>query len=218
MKPLIILDNGHGVDTPGKRSPDGLFREYSYAREIVGRLKKAFEGVGYKVEILVPEDKDIGLSIRAQRANEIYAKYKDRYKIVLLSVHCNAAPGDDWSPARGWSGWTSKGVTESDRVCKRLYDAAEVYLKDYIDNFSSPDKRQRPIRSTSDVSKGYEENFTIVTKTKCPAVLTENLFQNNKEDVAYLTSEEGKRAIVNIHLAGIMAYMENSSVPAIKVG
>ena len=26
----ILIDNGHGVETPGKRSPDGRFREYAY--------------------------------------------------------------------------------------------------------------------------------------------------------------------------------------------
>ena len=31
--PLIMLDNGHGVETPGKRSPDGRLREYSYTRD-----------------------------------------------------------------------------------------------------------------------------------------------------------------------------------------
>lgn len=29
----ILIDNGHGVETPGKRSPDGRFREYKYNRE-----------------------------------------------------------------------------------------------------------------------------------------------------------------------------------------
>lgn len=28
--------------------------------------------------------------------------------------------------------------------------------------------------------------------TKCPAILTENLFQDNKEDVDFLLSEKGK--------------------------
>lgn len=26
----ILIDNGHGVDTPGKRSPDRKLREYAY--------------------------------------------------------------------------------------------------------------------------------------------------------------------------------------------
>ena len=30
----ILIDNGHGENTPGKRSPDGRFREYKYNHEI----------------------------------------------------------------------------------------------------------------------------------------------------------------------------------------
>lgn len=32
----ILIDNGHGVETPGKRSPDGRFREYQDNR-LLGR-------------------------------------------------------------------------------------------------------------------------------------------------------------------------------------
>ena len=30
----ILIDNGHGSNTPGKCSPDGRLMEYSYTREI----------------------------------------------------------------------------------------------------------------------------------------------------------------------------------------
>lgn len=36
----ILLDNGHGVDTPGKRSPDGALREYAWNRLITARIGK----------------------------------------------------------------------------------------------------------------------------------------------------------------------------------
>lgn len=49
--------------------------------------------------------------------------------------------------------------------------------------------------------------YGIVRDTKCPAVLTENLFQDNKEDVAILMSETGKQAMVDIHVKGIMSYL-----------
>lgn len=218
MKALIILDNGHGVDTAGKRSPDGKFREYLYARTVVKRLKPAFENIGYDVHILVPEDKDISLPTRVARADSVYLQNKNKYdRILLLSIHCNAGPGDGWSNARGWAAYTSIGKTESDKICARLYDAANISLESYIRNFKSPDKNQRPIRSTTDESKGHEANFTIIKKTKCPAVLTENLFQNNKEDVAFLSSEEGINAIVSLHVTGVMAYVENLPIiPPIK--
>ncbi|MCQ2117987.1 MAG: N-acetylmuramoyl-L-alanine amidase, partial [Bacteroidales bacterium] len=34
----ILIDNGHGLETPGKRSPDGSFREFAYTREIAARI------------------------------------------------------------------------------------------------------------------------------------------------------------------------------------
>ena len=34
----VILDNGHGRDTAGKRSPDGRLREYAYTREMARRI------------------------------------------------------------------------------------------------------------------------------------------------------------------------------------
>ena len=60
----------------------------------------------------------------------------------------------------------------------------------------------------SDGDKDYEESFYVLDKTICPAVLTENFFQNTKTDVAYLESEEGKRDIVKIHVDGILAYIQ----------
>lgn len=29
----VLLDNGHGIDTAGKRSPDGKLREYDWDRK-----------------------------------------------------------------------------------------------------------------------------------------------------------------------------------------
>jgi len=35
---LVLLDNGHGIDTPGKCSPDKRLKEYAYTREIVKEI------------------------------------------------------------------------------------------------------------------------------------------------------------------------------------
>ena len=48
----------------------------------------------------------------------------------------------------------------------------------------------------------------MLNNTKCPAVLTENLFQDNKDDVNYLLSDEGKHAIIRLHVEGIINYLE----------
>ena len=44
---IILIDNGHGVNTPGKCSPDGLFREYRYTREIAAEVVKRLRAAGY---------------------------------------------------------------------------------------------------------------------------------------------------------------------------
>ena len=59
-KICVILDNGHGKNTPGKRSPDGLFFEWEWTRSFVRLLKSELELLGYTVFDIVPEDDDIG--------------------------------------------------------------------------------------------------------------------------------------------------------------
>ena len=66
---IILLDNGHGADRLGKRSPDGKLKEYAYAREIVQRIYSSLKDLGYNPYILVPETNDIPLSTRVKRAN-----------------------------------------------------------------------------------------------------------------------------------------------------
>ena len=89
----ILLDNGHGYDTPGKRSPiwpDGsqLF-EWEFNRDIVSRIEILLKKAGISCVRLVPEKEDISLSERCKRANTI-AKQSD---CLLISIHANAGGG-----------------------------------------------------------------------------------------------------------------------------
>ena len=196
----VILDNGHGVDTAGKRSPDGRLREYAWAREIVKRIKAELDSLGIESTILVPEEKDIPLAERVKRANAIHTKEHSKGKVViLLSIHCNAAGNGEWKNARGWSAWTSRGITKSDDVANCLYEAAHEILD------------PKGIKIREDMSDGdpdWESNFYIIYKSSMPAVLIENFFQDNREDVKYLLSEEGKTDCVNIHVLGIKKYLD----------
>ena len=51
----ILIDNGHGNNTPGKCSPDKRFREYAWNREIAARVVHDLRKKGYDAELLVPE-------------------------------------------------------------------------------------------------------------------------------------------------------------------
>lgn len=193
---VIILDNGHGQETPGKRSPDGLFREYRWTRMFVKRLKEKLETCGYTVFDIVPEDDDIGLTARANRANKICDQY-GAGNCVFISVHCNAAASDGkWHNATGWSAWTTKGKTNSDILAELLCEECEV-------------EGIKLRKDTSDGDKDWEKNFTVIYKTKCPAVLTENMFMDTKTDVEFLNSEDGIERLLRIHLFGIRRWFED---------
>ena len=58
--------------------------------------------------------------------------------------------------------------------------------------------------------KGYwVQNLGICRDTNCPACLVENMFQDNKEDVAYMLSEQGFKDIVSIYVNGIKRYINS---------
>lgn len=98
----ILIDNGHGVETPGKRSPDGRLREYAYAREIARRVVDRLLSEGIDAERIVEEETDVPLPERVIRANERYVA-ADR-QACLVPIHCNASgDGNRWRMARGWS-------------------------------------------------------------------------------------------------------------------
>ncbi len=193
----ILLDNGHGDNTPGKRSPDGKFREYLFAREIVDAIKNELDQLNYEAQCLVPESWDISLENRVNRVNAICDRLGAE-NVVLVSIHCNASGnGSDWERARGWSAYTSKGKTKSDELATMLYVEAAK-------NFTGQTIR----KEFSDGDPDWEESFYILRNTKCPAVLTENFFMDNKQDLAYLTSDEGRDAIVRTHVAAIINYVK----------
>ncbi len=196
----IVLDNGHGLDTPGKRSPDGTLIEAIYTRQLVKDLALELEKHGHTVHFLVPESEDIPLNVRVKRINAI-CQAEGIKNTILISIHLNAAgDGSKWLNATGWSVYTCKGQTESDRLADCLCEAA-------IKHF--PGRRIRTDFSDSDPD--WEENFSLLSNTLCPAVLTENFFMDSRSDLEYLQSKAGKQAIIDTHIEGIAEYILSSS-------
>ena len=193
---LILVDNGHGVNTPGKCSPDGKFREYKWNREIAHEVVAELKKRGYCAELLVTEDIDISLAERVRRANNKCNQLGTK-NVLLLSVHVNAAGNGQWLNAKGWSCFTSRGLTKSDKIADELYKVAEELM---------PNRTMR--KDYSDGDADWEAGFYILKNTKCPAVLTENFFMDNKEDLAYLTSAEGRKAIIATHVEGVINYIK----------
>ena len=211
-KLCVCLDPGHAESTPGKRSPFSLgkvktpeldFHEYKFNRVMAEKIKSMLEEYGVEVFITTTDEKDgtsdAGLITRAQRANkQIILSGK---KGVFVSIHSDAdGMGDKWTKAHGWSCFTTKGQNNSDKLADCLYEAAEKILSPMEISIRTDKK---------DGDKDWEENFTVLVNASMPAVLTENLFYTNIDDLTFLMSEVGLDAIANVHVAGILKFAES---------
>ena len=193
----ILIDPGHGIDTPGKRSPDGLLLEYLWNRQVADLILEGLVSAGVDASLVVTETNDVTLRNRVNRVNTICNRV-GASNVLLVSVHANAAGnGSAWMNAKGWSCYTSKGKTKSDQVAECLYDAFEEEFQD------------RKIRKDmSDGDRDWEENFYVLQKSKCPAVLLENFFYDNREECAWMLQEETKKRIASAAVKGIIKYIK----------
>ena len=192
----VLIDNGHGIDTPGKRSPDGRFREYLWNRWIAADVVAALLADGFDASLLVPETNDIALSTRVRRANKACTEV-GAGNVLLVSIHANAAgDGSRWMNAQGWSAYTSPGKTKADAAAEAFYDAFEAAF---------PDRRIR--KDMSDGDRDWEANFTLLKNTRCPAVLLENFFYDNRDECAWLLSHYTQYRIVRAICDGVKRYI-----------
>lgn len=82
----------------------------------------------------------------------------------------------------------------------KLYDAAEEILK------------PAGVRIRTDKSDGdrdIEANFTVIYGAAMPAVLVENMFQDNISDVEFLTSPDGIEMLTDVMVKGSIDFLES---------
>lgn len=219
----IILGTAHLKSTPGKRSPDGKLKEYQYSREICNIVYNVLKNMGYSVYIDIKDDdlkmtSNQELKHRVNIVNNLCKKLGTK-DCIYVSIHLNAAGnGQSWLKAGGWSAYTSIGNTKSDQLAEYLYKAAKNNLQEYskqmelLKKEGKYDSKQKYLRTDfSDNDSDIESNLYVLKNTLCPAVLTENLFQDNKSDVDFLLSEQGIHAISRIHIEGILNYIKDNS-------
>lgn len=205
---LIVLGTAHRRREPGKQSPDGRLKECVYSREICRDVATKLRAEGYKVEIDyesldLPKtmqtsnfttERNRELAMRVNYVNEL-CRQNGSKNVLYVSIHVNAAGiGGKWLNASGWQVCISTQASQrSKTLANCLYDAAE--------------KQELKMRKPTPTQKYWPQSLYVLNKTNCPAVLTENLFQDNKEDVDFLLSEKGRQAIVDLHVEGIKTFI-----------
>lgn len=180
---IWLLDNGHGVDTPGKRSPilpDGRqFFEYEFNRAIIKRLMALLDQAKISYMQIVPEDHDVSVADRVKRANAFLSTKPKIY----LSVHSNA-DNEEWSAPRGIESYCYRYYSKSERLAKTFQSALTTQV--------------------GWVDRGVKiANFYVLKYTQMPAVLTENGFYTNQEECIRLLDNEWRDRIAYAHYLAI---------------
>ena len=194
----ILLDAGHTERTPGKRvqlPEGGYFFEWEFNHYVVDLLAYKLRRKGFTVHIICPErDMEVSNMERARRANTLVDMYGAE-NCLFISIHANAfGDGTKFTTPGGWEVWTTKGKTNSDDIATVLFEEAEKRL--VPEGFKMR-------KDTSDKDPDKEENFTVIYYTRCPAVLSENLFYTNEEECRWMQTDYGVETIADIHLAAI---------------
>lgn len=206
---LVVLGTAHRRRLAGKQSPDGSLLECVYSREVASGVKMKLEAYGYRVVIdYTPLDlpktmqtpyewletqRELGM--RVNFVNELCRQYGAKC-VLYVSIHVDASGKDgQWHGAHGWSVRVSpKASAQSKLLAGCLFDAAEAH--------GLCTRRQLANQ------KYWVQSLEVLNDTDCPAVLTENLFQDNRKDVAFLLSDEGRHTIERLHVEGIIRYIE----------
>lgn len=206
---IIVLGTAHRMREPGKESPDKRLKECVYSREICSEVAAKLKAYGCKVETdyepldlpktmqssIVRQERNNELSMRASFVNNI-CRQEETKNVLYVSIHVNAVGTDGkWHDANGWQICVSDKASEKSKK-----------LADYI--FDAAKQNGLKMRQPTATQKYWPQNLFVLNNTKCPAVLTENLFQDNKKDVDFLLSEEGRHKIAKLHVDGILKYIE----------
>ena len=205
----VLVDNGHGKNTVsmGKHSPDMQLQEWRWARECAALVVDGLKQIGIDAKLLVPETYDVPLKDRVIRVNRACVERGSK-NVLLVSIHNNACPPDDgkWHNASYWSVWVYR---------QEIYKAGKlVQVKDA----SNQSKRLAELFTMAAREVGWkvavgahgefkDANYMILRDTLCPAVLTENFFQDNKQDVDYLLTDKALTEIAMLHIDTIKKYV-----------
>ena len=185
----IIIDRGHGENTPGKRSPiwkDGKqLLEWEFNNDIAARIAHKLAAAGIRNRLLVTEKEDIQLSERCRRVNNI-CRMHGANACILISIHANAGGGT------GFEVFTSPGNTKADEYATKMIESLK---------YTFPKEKIRTDYSDGDSDK--EARFYMLQKSQCPAILTENLFMDNETDCRKLIDDNFREQIADAHVRAI---------------
>lgn len=189
MSIKIALDAGHGLNTAGKQTPDGI-KEWSLNDKVCDKIQEFL--CGYDLEIIRLDNNEGSID---ETLKSRFARYIKSGVSLLVSIHHNALKSD-WSNATGVELYTDKNPTSEDiRLAEIIYNKMVSYTG----------LRGRGVK---------QSDFYIINQDKIPAVLCEGGFMDGTNDYKIITSETGQNAYAKAVAEGIVEFLGLSKVPS----
>lgn len=213
MKPgLLILDVAHGIDVPGKRSPDGSFEEWNWSRDMVRSILEYLSEVILPIQVSSPFlsfDVEPGLRERVDYYNMMAAEHDDT---IMLSLHVDAFKNPPtWWNGTGFSFFTNREHNKSDELANKMVKAWDRYLPEEKIRFNGP----------GDVSK--DKNFTVLygydkpkkVRANYHGILIENGFMDGRVDIRKLKDPEWCERLKQAYISSIFEMFSHLGYPII---
>lgn len=186
-KLIIFLDAGHGINTPGKRVPDGSLREFHFNSAVAEKVNKLFaEYENVEVHFVYDRDGsvDTPLETRTNTANAIYAKRAKGDRATYLSIHANAF---------GSGGFNSAGGIET-----FAYTTKPAGSTAYATAV-----QKELIEETGLANRGVKfANYHVLRETDMDAILAECGFMTNKAEAELLKSDTYRNKVAKALVEG----------------
>lgn len=203
---LVALDDGHGKDTPGKRTPyikslGRQIQENEFNKEVVKYLDIELRRCGFKTVFTAPGDADAPLPNRVQIAN---SKGAD----LFISIHYNAVDGKFDGQGKDPEGFSA-------HVHSTLYNSAKfarIALKHLAEG-------------TKQKNRGLvQQQLYVTANTKMPAVLFELGFMDNEREALLMLDKKFQmecavelcKAVCEFHNVAYVASKPTTQKPAAK--
>lgn len=186
---LIALDDGHGPQTAGKRTPyiaslGRSIRENEFNKAVVDLLEVELKRVGFRTLQLAPTDLDTPLITRTNIANRAKAD-------ILVSVHFNAMGNTfAYSSAKGFSVHIQEGSTNNSKA----YKLAALMVKELA-------------KGTPQTNRGVvKQNLHMTRASVMPAVLVEAGFMDDPTESLLMINKKFHQEVVGELTAAICQY------------
>lgn len=178
--PILVLDAGHGLTTPGKQTMNGkygIIKEWELNNKVLLYIMEYLKD--YAITIYRTDDPtgktDIDLLERVKRCNTYGA-------VLFISIHHNAGGGTGIEVY-----WHTKGTQEDKKI-------AEIVAPKLA---TSTGLRNRGVK---------QEAWTVLT-CKATAILVEGGFMDTRSDYEYMCTEKGQRAYAKAIADSVIQYL-----------